>query len=122
MLENIHHQFARVGVWDAQFIAAIFEELALLLWMPVFIRHPARSFRREAQHGGVFGFARKYAVGTCVMRIELIFRHVEATLWQSLGSGDTFDGKAAQGVAGMAISIQIPVVAVMDEPLRGDFA
>ena len=51
MPENVHHQFARVGVGDAQFIAAIFEEATLLLRMPVFIRHPARAFGGEAQHG-----------------------------------------------------------------------
>ena len=122
MFENVHHQFARVGVGDAQFIAAISKQQALLLRMPVFIRHPARAFGGEAQHGGVFGFSCEDAVGTRVMLIELFFRYVAATLWQCFGSGDAFDGEAAQGVAGMAVSVQIPVVAVVDEPLRGDFA
>lgn len=90
--------------------------------MPVFVGHPAGAFRGEAQHGGVFWFAREDAVGTRVMCIKLFFRHVAATLWQCFGSGDAFDGETAQGVAGMAPSVQIPVVAVMDESLRGDFA
>lgn len=68
--------------------------------MPVFIRHPARTFGSEAQHGGVFWFIREDSVGTGVMLIELFFRYVAATLWQCFGSSDTFDGEAAQGVAG----------------------
>ena len=71
--------------------------------MPVFIGHPARTFRGEAEHGSVFRLTRKDAVGTRVMRIELFFRYVAATLWQCFGSGDAFDGEAAQGVAGMAV-------------------
>lgn len=122
MFENVHNQFARVGVRDAQFIAAIRKQQALLLRMPVFIRHPTRAFGGEVQHGSVFGFAREDAVGTRVMCIKLFFRHVAAALWQYLGCDDAFDGEAAQGVAGMAVRVQIPVVAVVDEPLRGDFA
>lgn len=39
MLEYIHHQFARIGIGNAQFIAAISKQQTLLLRMPVFIRH-----------------------------------------------------------------------------------
>lgn len=56
------------------------------------------------------------------MRIKLFFRNVAALLWQCFGNGDAFDGEAAQGFAGVEISVKISVVAVMDEPLRGDFA
>jgi hypothetical protein len=122
MLENVHHQFARIGIGNAQFVAAVFKHPALLLRMPVLIGNPARPFRGEAQHGCVFCFPREDSIGTGVVRIELFFRYIAAMLWQCLGSGNAFDGEAAQGVAGMTVSVQIPVVAVMDESLRGDFA
>lgn len=111
MLEDVHHQLARIGIGNAQFVAAIFKHPALLLRMPVFIGNPARPFRGEAQHGYVFCFTREDSIGTGVVRVELFFRYVAASLWQCLGSGDAFDGETAQGVAGMAVSVQIPVVA-----------
>src|SRR5487761_2602974 len=56
------------------------------------------------------------------MRIELLFRHVNAALRQSPGCGDAFDRKTAQRISLVAMRIQIPVIPVMNETLRGDYA
>ena len=82
MFEYVHHQLARVGVGDAQFVAAVLQHLALLLRMPLLFRHPAGTLLGEAQQGGVFGLACKYAVAGGEVRIQLFFGDVLRCLIQ----------------------------------------
>lgn len=51
MLEHIHHQFARVGIRNAQLAAAVPHKMPLLLRVPVFISYPARAFGGNRHHG-----------------------------------------------------------------------
>jgi len=76
MFEYIHHQFARVGVGDVQFVAAIIQHAALLLRVPLFFRYPAGALGGEAQYGSVFWFACEDTVAGGEVCVQIFFRDV----------------------------------------------
>ncbi len=52
MAQDVHDELTRVGVGNAQFVAAVGKVLALLRGVPALLGHPAGALRREAKHGG----------------------------------------------------------------------
>ncbi len=90
--------------------------------MPLFICHPAGAFRGETEDGGVLRCAGEDAVAGGEMSVEFGIGKIGGGLVEDMGRLDVFDGKAAQGVALVAPGVEIPVVAVVDEALGGDFA
>jgi hypothetical protein len=48
IFQDIHKEFRRIAVGDAEFIDAVFEELAALFWVPTFIGDPTGTFGGEA--------------------------------------------------------------------------
>ena len=56
------------------------------------------------------------------MRVELDVRHVTATFRHDFSRADAFDCKATQCIFFMTKRIKIPVVPIVNQPLRRDFS
>ena len=76
MFEDVHHQLARVGVGEAQFVAAVCQYLASLLRVPLFFCHPAGALRGEDEFCGVRGLAAEDAVAGGEMCVQFFFGDV----------------------------------------------
>lgn len=90
--------------------------------MPDFVGNPAGAFGGKSQDGGGDGQAGEDAVGAGEFSVEGGFGDGFGWLAERRGCADAFDGKAAQAFFVVAPGVQIPVVAVVGEALRGDFA
>lgn len=122
MLEYIHDQFGFIGVGDAQFIAAAGQKFSFLLRVPLFIRNPAGTLGGKAQRRCVICLAGENAVAGGEVLVEVGLDYFKRGVIEQYGRDNAFQRKTAQGVALMAPGIQIPVIAVMREPLRGNDA
>lgn len=120
--EQVHEEFAVSGVGQLEAVAAVVEEGTGLLGVPDFARNPASDARREAQDGAAALWAGEDAVAGTQLAVELVFGDVKGG---SVGNGcllDGVEGKAAEGIALVAPGVEVPVIAVVDEALRGNLA
>src|SRR5438067_12806572 len=90
--------------------------------MPVLGRDPARGLRREAQTRRLDVAAGEDAVAGAEMRVELGVRHFVRLGVDKASVADGVDGEAAQVLSPVAPGVEVPVVAVVHEPLRRHFA
>lgn len=70
MTQQVHDEFAFVGVGQTQLITAIREPAPALLRMPAFVTDPARGMGAESQVGGVFFAAGEDAVAGAELGVE----------------------------------------------------
>ena len=115
---HIHQQFARVGVREGEFQAAVGQPALALAWVPAFVGYPAGRVRAEDDDGFVGVGAGEDAVAGLLARIELVGGQVDGCLGQQFRVGDAIEGEAAQAGAWRVPGVQVPVVAVVDQPLR----
>ena len=90
--------------------------------MPVFVGHPARGLGAEHDRRPALGLAGKDAVAAGQVLVELRLVDVARLGVEHARGGDPVDGEAAQRFAVVVPGVQVPVVAVMGDPLRRDGA
>lgn len=122
MLQDVHDELGVVRVGNTEFIATVVEPARLLLRVPGFVGHPASTICAKAQDGGGDGLAGEDAVSAGKFAVEGRVRHVPGHFRQHARMADTLHGKNAQGFFPVAPGIEVPVVAIVGKPLRGDFA
>ena len=120
--EQVHKEFAVFRVREFEEITSVIEERAGLLGVPLFAGDPASEARGEAQDSAAAMGAAEDAVAGAQFTVELIFGDFEG---RGVGDGgllDGVDGKAAECVAVVAPGVHVPVIAVVNQALRGNFA
>src|SRR5690348_10199100 len=122
MLEDIHHEllFGREG--NLHHVAAVLFEAHALLRMPLFHRHVARTFRREAQRGPLHLLAREDPVAAREHLVELGVGHFLYFALDHLDIAHRIEGERAQVVAQVVPGVQVPVLAIVHQALRRDLA
>src|SRR2546425_287846 len=84
--------------------------------MPFFLAHPPRGFRVEDEYRRMVGRSREDAVAL----VRVAWRDVQRRLIQDDYFAHGINGEAAAGFLLMAIRVQIPVPAVVNDTLRRD--
>src|SRR5690606_32192520 len=110
------------AVGQAQLIAAIGQEPAFLAGVPVLVGDPARGLGAEQDRRPAAWFAGEDPVAGGELAVQLFLRDVGGALVEGPGGGDAVHREAAQAVALVVPGIQVPVVAIVGQPLRGDLA
>ena len=90
--------------------------------MPFLERHVARALRREPERRPLHLLAGEDAVAAREHRVELALGNVLHLARDHRDIAHRVEREAADVVAQVAPPVQVPVVAVVDEALRGDFA
>src|SRR2546427_587873 len=121
-LQDLHHQLAVVRVRHLQQVAAVRVEARALLRVPALRRHPARRLGREAQARPLHLAAGEDAVAGAQVLVQLGGGDFLRPRVAQLGGADGVDREAAQGLADMAVTVDIPVAAVVHQALRRDLA
>lgn len=111
-----------VGIRNPQDEVPAFLKPALLLWMPMLGSHPAGAFVGEAERCPLHFGAGKDAVAGAECGIEFGFGNIKRRAVGGFYGLDGVDRKAAQFVAQVAPGVEVPVVAVVGQALRRDFA
>ncbi len=115
VFEDVHDQFAVVGVGKAQQVAAIGLLLAFLLRVPLLLRDPAGALGGEAQARPAHGAAGEDAVAGAEGGVEFGVADVACRSVQWLDPMNGVEGKIAQALAQVAPGVQVPVAPVMQQ-------
>ena len=108
--QDVHQQFAWVGVGDAQFDAAVGEAAQVLFGVPLFVGDPAGGVLGEADQGFADDRAGEDAVAGLQVGFELRVREVVGGVLDDLGFADQVQGETAQGEGVMVPGVQTVVV------------
>ena len=119
---HVHQQFPRVGVWQGEFQGAVGQQALALGGVPVFVCYPAGGVGGEVDDGGGGDGAGEDAVASFLVGIEFCGGDVDGSFGAEFGFVDAVQRKGAQGRLGWVPGVEVPVVAVVDQALRGDQA
>src|SRR5688500_18589390 len=86
--------------------------------MPGILRDPLRTLGPESKHGDVGCGAGENAVAGLELAVEIFIGHVARGLVHELGLAHLIERERAKRISMVAPRIEVPVVAVVDEPLR----
>src|SRR5690606_17668360 len=92
---------------------------ALLLRMPVFVGHPARGLGAEHDRRHAPRRPRTDAVAAGEVAVELAFGDVAGLRIEGARAADAVDREAAQRLAVVVPGVEVPVVPVVGDALRG---
>jgi hypothetical protein len=90
----LHHQFALVGVGEAEVEAAVGKHLALLVGVPAFLSHPGGDLAGEAAHRLFFRVAGKDSEGGGEEGARLVVADIVADGFQGDVIAHPFQGEA----------------------------
>src|SRR5205807_6114942 len=122
VFQDLHYELTVIGIGALEHVAAVSLDASALLRVPVLSRDPARRARRELERCPFDLAAGKDAVAARQVFVELTPGHLLRLRLAKLGGPDGVNREAAQALAQMAVSIDVPVVAIVNEPLRRDLA
>ena len=122
MLEDLHLQLDGGGVGYPQRQPAVAAGLQGLLRVPDLVLDPAAALHREAQLGPAPLLGRKDAVGRAERGVERRFAELVAGFGQLLDRAQAVHREAARAAAQVAPGVDVPVAAVVDQPLRRELA
>ena len=120
--QDLHEELAVIRVGDLEHVAPVFLHAVSLVGVPPLRRHPTSGFRGEFERRPLDLAAGEDAVAAAQVLIELGLQDFLRFGVPELGMLDGVDGEAPEVVAQVAPSVEVPIVAVVDEALRGDFA
>src|SRR5256885_1540195 len=89
--------------------------------MPNLHRDIPRTNWRKPYFRPLHTAASKDSVSACENFIELLFRNVLRRCWTHRDTFHCIESKASKLVPQMAPCVQVPVLPIVHEPLRGDF-
>jgi hypothetical protein len=115
---DVANQFTVISIRKRQHIAAIFLEGAFLHRVPSLASHPTCPLWREPKLGPALRRPVEDAVAVAQGLINRLDGNHLGWGLQQFKLGDGINAEVAHIVAQMAPGIQIPVVAVMHQPLR----
>ena len=121
MAQDVHQQFGFLAVGHAEFEATVVQSVSLLVGVPLFLGDPAAALWAEAQHGPLHFGTCEDAVAAAEYLVEGGVVDVACRVVEDFGAVDGVYRKAAQFFAQMAPGVEVPVVAVVNEALGGDF-
>ena len=121
VFEDVEDQLTVVGVGDFEEVV-VSVVATLLLRVPAFVGDPAGAFGGEAQQGLVFRFAREDAVAGGEVAIEAQFGNIPGLRPKYPRCADTFQGEGAQRALAVVPGVEVPVIAVVHQPLWRDSA
>ncbi len=116
--QDVHRQLARIGVGDAQLERAVAQHAPGLPRVPLLVGDPARGVAREADHRLRARGAREDAIGRAVVVVERGLVDLLRRL-ALLDEAHPIDREAPQRPAQVTPGVEVPVVAVVREALRG---
>src|SRR5215472_17330952 len=119
---DLHDELAIVGIGDLEHVAAVLLDAMALIGMPALRGDPAGGPGGELQRRPLDFTAGEYAVAAAEVLVELGFRDFLRRGVLHEGILDRVHREAAEVLAQVAPGVQVPVVAVMHEALRRDFA
>src|SRR5687768_11425301 len=121
-LEDLHHQLAVLGIGKLEDVASVLLDAGALFGVPVLGGHPAGGLRRELERRPLHLAAGKDAVAARKVLVERGFGDLLRARFADHGIADRVGGEAPEVLAQMAIRVEVPVVAIVDQALRRDLA